>query len=350
MKVGFLMNDVTFRVNKDDFIDSHHNNIYISRSDRHQTVEAYEASLNYNTSDLISTLGEFFEREILINSNPLQKKTLLATSLYNGESKKIASNKVIFSGEFIDSCGMSSHTLSNKTITNSFFEFFERQSYLLNYLSKSQGVIVNISNEVSLVKYDAYLKQFVDEIKYYDISLDSDLHVILAVCTGETFKAVGLGTSVCMYQGVLKSQKEALQYFAVSITKHNNLGVGYSTSSNMDRDLYHSNFDSLSSSELSSNYSYLNKNAATIMVNRSNDKKLELANLINRLYQKYKIHPYITSLSSHRDIPNLKITKVYDENWFPHMNPKLYPSSMYDFIEDSTGLSLDRSVEVIPFP
>lgn len=350
MSRGFLMNDVSFRVNRDSFIDSHHNSILITRLEKHQPVMAYECSLKFNTKDIISTLGEFFEREVLINSNPIQREKIIATSLYTGEKKKVAISKIVFSGVFVDSCGMSSHTISSETIRNSYVEFFERQSFLLNFLSKSTGVKIDISKNHELMEYELYLKQFIDETKYYDISMDKRLHVILVICTGKMYKTIGLGTNECLYKAVLKAQMEALQYFASSTTKHGNKGIGYSTNKSIQKDYYHSNFDKLSSDDLKNLYSYLDQSKITIEVTKRKNKELDLTQLIQLLYRNYNIHPFISCIPSKRNIPNLKITKVFDENWFPHMNPKYYSQSMYDFIEESTGKFLDRSIEFIPFP
>ena len=62
---NFLENKVYFIVNTDRFLD-HHYHLYVEKSGR-KLIRAYEADKSNKTHHIKSTLGEFFEREVLIN-------------------------------------------------------------------------------------------------------------------------------------------------------------------------------------------------------------------------------------------------------------------------------------------
>ncbi len=66
--------------------------------------------------------------------------------------------------------------------------------------------------------------------------------------------------------------------------------------------------------------------------------------------EKLKMDPVISLFHSYQPIPHLKVVKVVDENWFPHMNPILYNESVYAFVQSICGKELDKSIEYIPFP
>lgn len=349
-KHGFLMNDVTFIVNRDDFLSSHHNNLYISRKDR-QIVKSYETGLTYTTNNIVSTLGEFFEREVLINNNPIKRTNLLATSLYNGDICQVETNKIVFNKKFVDSSGMASHTNSLEVIHNSFLEFFERQCLVLSYLSQDTATFIEIPNYGKHKKYDEYLKQFVDETQYFNISIHKNLFVVLLIATGKVNKSVGLGTSPCLKKAVVKAQKEALQYFATSISKYNEKRENDFLESSVDMDQYHQNFNSLSSNEIKNKYSYLyDKKKTSSIISTSFSSTFNVSTIIKDLKKEFDIHPYITTIFSKRNIPNLKVVKVFDENWFPHIHPKFYDEETYDYIESKIGRTLNRDIETIPFP
>lgn len=52
------------------------------------------------------------------------------------------------------------------------------------------------------------MTNYLDNVKYYNISLSKNLYVVLAVGYGEKYKAVGLGTSQSARKAVIKSQKK----------------------------------------------------------------------------------------------------------------------------------------------
>lgn len=345
--IGILENRVSFIVNRDSFL-THHSQIYIQRRDK-QIVRAYEVNLDYKTYNITSTLGEFFEREVLINSNKIKNKKLIAVSMIDGEKRYIDTNRVVSNGRFVDSCGMASHVLSEKLIKAAFFEFFERQSLIFNYLSQSVGKRLDIKACKELMNYDSYIKNFVDKIQYFNITIDSAVNVVLAIALGNEKKAIGLGTDINIRNAILKSQKEILQNFAVDCTKYDNKDIGFDSHNNSEEDTYYNNFLSLSVEEIENKYMYLNDSQVEV-IKENNTMEFNLKELLVRIKENYGINPYVVFINSKRLINNLKVIKIIDFNWFPHMRPEIYSKSIYEYIENKTGKVLLKNEKIIPFP
>ena len=300
--------------------------------------------------NIISTLGEFFEREILINNNQINSSYFNSISLLNGEIRKVPVDRVVFKRQFVDSCGMASHTESNQLVKSAFMEFYERQCFILNYLSSSKGIKLNIKNLDNLKEKERYLKNFVDGIVYYNISIDKDISVVLSIATGDKHNAVGLGTHYSIFEAIKKSQNELLQYFTTSLSKHNNSELGLPNSGIIKKDLYHSYFDGLTSPDLKECYSYLQPSPEILVEKNWELRNNDIRSIVKRLNKRYGIEPFIVTIPSKRSVPHLKISKVFDYNWIPHMYPSLYTNSVFEYVQSRTKLQLNRNVKYLPFP
>ena len=90
---NFLTNNASFILNTDDFL-SHHYHIYIEKSSKY-IVKAYEVDFDSKCQHILSTLGEYFEREVLCNINPLKSQTVTLVSLITGEQKKLLFQNIL---------------------------------------------------------------------------------------------------------------------------------------------------------------------------------------------------------------------------------------------------------------
>ena len=75
-----------------------------------------------------------------------------------------------------------------------------------------------------------------------------------------------------------------------------------------------------------------------------------LPDFLEKIKKDFNINPVIAMFESDQIIPHLKIVKIYDENWFPHMNPNLYNKEVYKFVSKSINKDLLTSIKYIPFP
>lgn len=86
---------------------------------------------------------------------------------------------------------MASHYSSEEVIWKAYKEFFERQSFISSVLYELPAVRLDISGEKELCEFDIYLKNYLDYIKYYNISLSAGLAVVLCIGYGKDRKAAG---------------------------------------------------------------------------------------------------------------------------------------------------------------
>ena len=195
-------------------------------------------------------------------------------------------------------------------------------------------------------KGDIYLKNYIDEIDYFNISLDENLYVILALGYGKVKKAIGMGTSSNIINAIQKSQEEMLQNFAVECSKNNFTDIGWKDESQSEGDMYDELFFNMPIERFESEYKYLNNGQKKII--KTVEYKFDLYEFILKMKKIYKMEPYVCFLPSKRG--GIKVVKIVDFNWFPHMFPKYYSEEIYNFVESAMNHSLDRKVEFIPFP
>lgn len=194
---------------------------------------------------------------------------------------------------------------------------------------------------------DNYLKNYIDETKYYDISLSNEVYVIITIGYGSD-KCVGLGTSFDIYEAIKKSQLEALQYFATSKTKFYKKQSYVET--NTEKDHYHESFDKLSVAEFKHKYHYMLKTNNFInVIDLKKYKTGTLESLIKDSHDNLKMNPHICFLNSHRTISHLKIARIIDDQWFPHINPSLYENDKLENLSEILKINI-RQEKYIPFP
>lgn len=348
-KMGILANDVDFSLYNDRYL-SHHHSILITKESR-ISIKAYTVDINMKNQNIISTMGELFEREILINKNQDKNDEICGFSLNTGKVKTIPKKDIIYVDKFVDSCGMASHVNSYELIKKSLFEFFERQCLILSYLSKYPGHRIGddfLQNE-NLNIYRKYLNNFIDKVSFYNISLSSQLNVVLGIGIGYKNKCIGLGTSENLSDAVKKSMQEMLQYFFGTCSKNSadasNIRLEYEES---NRDIYHAYFDSLTSKKLNEEYKYLEESGSVNNVMQCND--FDLHKFLNEINIMLKMEPYAFFFPNQRNLSNLKVLKIYDYNWFPNLLPLTYSEELYSRIEKLTGRKLIRGCKYIPFP
>jgi hypothetical protein len=344
-KYGIITNDVELSYYNDRYLN-HHKSILLQKESL-LPIKGYTVDIKDKSKNIVSTLGEFFEREILINKNQNFSENLIGFSLINGNTKTISKDTIIYNNKFVDSCGMASHIKSFDIIKKSLFEFFERQCLVLSYLSQHPGQEIDESmfND-DINEYRNYLFNFVDELKFFNISLSERVYVILGIGLGETYKCIGLGTSENITEAIISSQQEMLQYFFSSYRKSKK-EINYSTKKN-SKDLYHVYFESLTCNEFNACYKYLEGGSFSTHFHKHNE--FNIKNFLNEIYLNYRMEPFAFFFPNQRSIDHLKIIKIMDQNWFPNIYPNSFLEKTYINAESITGRKLDRSIKYIPFP
>lgn len=345
---NFLFNKVHFIMNTDCFLE-HHYHIYIEKEGE-QVIRAYEVDNSNKSEHIKSTIGEFFEREVLINNNPISYNECQMISMVTGNKILFPVSELVFENKFVDSCGMASHTLSSQLIWKAFKENFERQSYISSVLFHLSAIEVDIESSCKLCNIHNYLKNYLDHVKYYNISLSNNIFVVLAIGYSNNTKAAGLGTSRNIELAVEKAQKEMLQYFAVSSNKYNRKNKSKHQNANEidNKDIYHERFEAMSVKTFRDSYAYLEKNSRIALSELAFPKVMEMNLMIKDNFIKLNMEPYI-ALFNGRENSGVKIAKIKDFNWFPHMNPKLYKKDLILSLERKFGWKRKNFNDWLPF-
>ncbi len=340
--MNFLNNRINILINTDIFL-SHHYHIYFEKCSHNRIIRAYEVDNSKKREHIKSTLGEFFEREVLINSNSMKDTSKKMTSLIDGNEKNVPLSELVFIDNFVDSCGMASHVHSENVIWNAYKEFFERQSFIANFLFHLPAYEIEIEKYEKLMKVHQYILNYLDEIKYYNISLSKEIFVTLAIGWSDRNKAAGLGTSRNIFNSIEKAQKEILQYFAVSKSKRNFVREKTSI---QNYDLYHLNFEKMSVTKFKQEYEYLLESQKRIILRKNqlgNQKKIIINN-----YKILNMNPYI-SVFSQRETQGIKVVKIKDDFWFPHMYPLMFEKEKIEILEKTFGWKRKNFSKLLPF-
>lgn len=339
-----MFKSVMVNINTDCFLH-HHYHIYFEKKGK-QVVRAYEADFKDKKKHIISAIGEFFEREILINYNPLNMKSCTLINMVTGEKTIESVGNLVFVDNFVDSCGMASHYLSEEVLWNAYKEFFERQSFITTFLFELESKEVEISSHGDLSTQHNYLLNYVDKVEYYDISLCKDLHVVLSIAVGKNRKAAGLGTSRDIVKAVSKSQKEILQHYAVAKSKRNVKEEIENKESK--KDIYHMNFEKITVEEFSNYYNFL-RNSTKVSIEEIQCLEIvEKDDIIIENYNSLGMEPYIVVFASWRQ-KGVKVIKLYDYKWFPHMRPELFDVRSIEYVSAKIKKSKQKEVMWIPF-
>lgn len=288
---------------------------------------------------LLPALGEFFEREKM--NYVSEYSSICAISARNSNQKRKQFTNIGHLDFVQDSCGLASFTDSRNAFQNSLEEFVERQSLIFNYLSKSTGNIIK-STDVHFDIPNRYKK-----FNFWDISLVNSCFVFIGLgkFSGEFF--IGLGSSTNAEIAMKRCIKELDQFFAAeSFKKSSKIQVKKVGSNQNQVQDYNDLFAMLTSNELLNAYNYLFSSKNNFVYHQEHD----IQEVLDDLYNKYKIDPYITFFRSPRKKLNQKIIKAFDLNWFPNMKPSSFKEEQYDFVERVTGKQLDRKCNVLPFP
>lgn len=310
-------------------------------------ISGYGVSLQSKQLSLLAGLGEFLERETFISGNVRNKhykgNGIYGYSFIQNKAVKIEYSRVFGDKKiFADSCGMASHTNSKSCVMEAMREFIERQSYIFNYLSKSKGIIIDLDG---IDEYKAVSNGF-EELKFYNISLIEGYYVILGKAYHNEEFYVGLGASDDIDTALKSAIKELFQMKY----GYKNLDKKRNRSTKIRKFDYSKIFLGLPTDLLVNAYSYLDREPPKIKYEDCSSKEFNLESIIKDLNLKYEMDPLIVFIKPFRDIKNLKVAKVLDLNWFPHLMPRFYDDKVYDFVERVTNVKLDRACNTLPFP
>lgn len=338
-----LQNKIKVLINRDPFL-LHHYHIYLEKEQK-ETVRSYDVNVRDFRKHMMATMGEYFEREVLANNRPLKDNYVYGVNLIDGTIEKFLTEDFLFGEKFLDSCGMASHFLSESAVLKAYLEFFGRQSLIANYLYGIPGTKVSYEGEEEIEAMDKYIKNYVEYTDYYNVSLSSNIKVIIALCWSKDRKAVGMGTSFDIKEAILKSQQEVLQYFAVDCRK-----IDENAEKQECKDIYLNQFNSFTTEMMLDTFRHLfiGNDVASIEDLNTKEKNICLKNILLENYKYLGMRPFVVMFSS-RELSPVKVVKVFDYRWFPHMRPGLYSEVLIENIGNRLNRKRVNYSDWIPF-
>ncbi|GKV55345.1 hypothetical protein NCCP2222_12920 [Sporosarcina sp. NCCP-2222] len=272
-------------------------------------------------------IGEFIERQSLFYNYKSSKDNMKAFRLITGEEASFPAGDIVFArgAEFSDSCGVASHLNSKQAIESAFLEFFERQSYIFNWLTKSSGKLIDLDsfNNEYIANYSHTLNQFVDKLYLFEISLDPTIKVVFGLGIGIYHKIAGLSAAFTIEEAIASTLQEMVQGASY---KHNKNNVDYYEDNfdyGDDVDYYFENFEKYNPQQLIAEYAYLfkdNRKFANVQSTPIRDLNLLIPVIENNL----KIKIYCSLIPCFYKGFRTKIVKVFSPEGYPHMSPINY--------------------------
>jgi len=175
------------------------------------------------------------------------------------------------------------------------------------------------------------------------------LYVILCFGYGEKYKTIGMSCNVSIEKAIYKAQKECIQCFSFSVTKYYYKEVKIKEDKSAIEDVYHKYFENISIEDFKQIFDYLKK-SETILLDEISQNIKTINDCIQDLYNSLSMETFVVTIPNNRNIPHMKICKVFSPKWFPHMYPKHFKEEDYTNVEDILNVKLDRNIEILPFP
>lgn len=292
-----------------------------------------------------SAMGEWIERSSLFYDKYPDQNFISAVNIINGDTIKIEKEKVLFQEKFNDSCGVASHLDSNNAIKAGYYEYFERQCLIHNWITKSQGLKINhkkVNNPNIRHLFDMNYS-FIDELFLIDISLHSSLKVIMGLGFGEHYKSIGLSASFDGEDAIIGALEEMFQSYSSKWAKNNINQIDNQVDNNyFNADIYLQNYTDLSPSEFKNHYYYLVESESTIKLSEYIDDKMEFSiENIRNVSNNLNMQPFCAFIPPFHEGLKTKIVRIFSPDGYPHMYPPL-------FTEAETYLTFNRSVDNFP--
>ncbi|GGK07436.1 hypothetical protein GCM10007063_32460 [Lentibacillus kapialis] len=347
--VPFLINQL--QVVRSIFQNDDYTNVIISSSGK-TGINGAAVSPSIKKA-LKAAFGEHLERTSLyLNSVSFSKNSILAYDITNDYVEKMPLERILltygshlFKGknpEFNDTCGVGSHTNSFYSIESGFLEFIERQSIIFNWLTAKEGEKVNIStfDKKSTIKAINKVTNYVDNIYSFNISLSSNVFVILSIGVGKKNIGIGLAADWEAEDAFLSTLNEMFQFFGNQKNKyeHNDVEKNYSFNTPLeegDPQYYLKYFMKyFNKDNLLKEYSYLFESSQLEDYKKYKPVNVEeLTRFIRKIGNELMIDikmAYIPSRIKHTPI---KIAKFLTNDGFPHMKTEIINTKNITLLE-----------------
>src|SRR5699024_2098100 len=339
--------DITYIFNRDVFLEQGQQSYVVSNTEERISGHDY----NFNVKNVLkSSIGEWIERYTLFKNSYKENERLLSFNLVNREVKKVNADKIfILDGPtFNDTCGVASHLSSKRTIEAAFNEFFERQSLVYRWLTKTGGKRIDVTllenKEINYLYNKAF--NFIDKLHIIDISIHHSFSVILTVGIGKFYKAISLSANQNIVEATVNSLEELFQSFSDDWTKQyfesKDCFLGFSKNESIKHDLYKDYYFNISPENFYKEYEFLltdSSNVKSISNYRYTNKPFK--DVIKTVSEDLNLEFYCCFIPNQLEHLETKIVKVYSPDGYPHMFPT-------EFTEEETRLRFNHETSMFP--
>ena len=352
-----------FRVRSKVFLDS-----YIFAETK-SIEKAKGFGLRYNKISAIKAgIGEHIERvcsasnftkQLSVNSTPVMD----CFDLITGEFAKVQADKIFLNFDlpmfkgldtrnwYNDSCGLASHITSIDAIEGGLKEFIERQSLVINWLTRSPGEKISFEYlkenkflNTKLTSLLKYAENMSDTIFSFNISIIEGIYVIFTIGTkGNAFSA-GIGTNCLLEKAIENSLNEYLMILESSI-----IGLENPEMFKNSTEKYVVNFYTLKVKDFIESYSYLLEGEDILSEFSYPSSKTNMESLILNLNENYGLNIYACYLPHPLKSINTKVVKVFSPDGFPSIDTERYDPEEFGISDYLIGKKFYNKYKSIPF-
>lgn len=333
----------------------------------HQDIHGF--SVNLNTGKLLkAAIGEYLERLAAfkcLHKNTSSRPTFKAVSILNGTTIEIPASSVllnyslpIFNGVdesekfhfFSDSCGTAAHLESERVIEKAYLEFIERQSFIHTWLAKRPGKRIPLESlqfdNEKVAKRIGFLKENLDNIQCFDISLVEDVKVILTIGYNSSVFSAGLSADWDLCKAVESSLNEFTMVLEGSIyNNHYLIDRRYES-----RNVYVAYFYSMKVEEFIESYEFLlTSSDKDVDSSISTFNNVGVFESIKNFNSKFNIQLYTIQFPVPISDTFVKIVKVVSPDVYPHMQTELFDPEDYAISTKMGDSVFPNKYKKIPF-
>lgn len=297
-------------------------------------------------------LGEQIERHSVYYNKEKSINKIPAISLTSESIMYIDPTKIYlnfdlpglknYKKSFQDSCGLASYTDSENTVINSLKEFIERQSFITTWLTKKTKAQYKISEVNNLFQdKNEMLENYFSSFECFDISIFPGIYVLFLIGYSDQIYSVGIGTSTSFKEAYRSALNEFYQCFDAAI-------ASYSNSNKKAIDIYKDYYMSIGVGNFKKAYDFLKRspiqNIPFDEIQRDN-----INNLID-IINFFGLEAYLIAIPSQVKNANIRITKVFSYDAFPHMNTTILKPENYKISKILNIEEFPNKGIPIPFP
>lgn len=302
---------------------------------------------------LKSTVGESIERSHLYHYSG-DNQLVNAFNIINGKTIEVEIKDFLLNLDlnilendyplYSDTCGVATHLNSSKAIENALYEFIERQSLIMTWISKIPGRVIPlkyIDNYMNLKYLDGY------RFHVCDISIWDSFKVALVIGINDYSKRFVVGC--CAHKDLFKavegamSEASMIAHFYESDNASNIGSNKVDPQTTEESNSYANYFYSLTFEEMKNSYKFIMESSTFI------EDKVISEDIRREDIESLGLDIYCLMIPT-RNNKKFKTVKIFSPDAFPHMDTSRITPSLYKIVKVLNYKDFPNIYKPIPFP